>query len=90
MQYQRDELLKDMQENICQVFFKNVSKDLVGLRCTLKPDILPESYSLTESEKVKDFHNTNQNMLAVWDIEKNMWKKFNINDIEYVQIIDTY
>ena len=90
MLYERDTLLKDLQENVCEIMFKKVNGEMRTMRCSLKPEVLPDSYSLTESPKVKDFHQTNPDVLAVWDLQNNGWRSFRIESIEYVQVLDTY
>ena len=90
MVYERDTLLKDLQENVCEVFFKKVNGDMRTMRCSLKPEMLPDSYVLTEESKVKDFHLTNPAVIAVWDIQNNGWRSFRIDSVEYVQVLDNY
>jgi len=90
MAYERNTLLKDLQENVCEVFFTKVNGEKRAMRCSLREDLLPQSYALTEAAKVKDFHNKNENVLAVWDLQENGWRSFRIDSIEYVQVVDTY
>ena len=90
MTYDRDTLLKDITENVCEVFFTKVNGEKRALRCTLRNDILPESYRNSEEPKVKDFHRTNPDVLAVWDLQNSGWRSFRIDSVEYVQVVDTY
>jgi len=90
MTYERNTLLKDLTENVCEVFFTKVNGEKRAMRCSLRADILPESYSLTEAPKVKEFHTTNPDVLAVWDLQNNGWRSFRIDSVEYVQVVDTY
>ena len=90
MTYQRDVLLKDLTENVCEVFFTKTNGEKRAMRCSLREDVLPESYSKTEQPKVKDFHKTNPDVLAVWDLQNNGWRSFRIDSVEYVQVVDTY
>lgn len=88
--YQRDTLLKDLQENVCEIFFTKVNGEKRAMRCSLRADILPLSYSLTEEVKVKDFHKTNPDVIAVWDLQNSGWRSFRIDSVDYVQVVDTY
>jgi len=90
MAYERDVLLNDLKESVCEVFFTKVNGEKRTMRCSLRPDVLPESYSISESPKVKEFHNSNPDVLAVWDVQNNGWRSFHISAVEYVQVVDTY
>jgi hypothetical protein len=88
--YNRDTLLKDLKENVCEIFFTKVNGEKRAMRCSLREDLLPASYLQTEEAKVSDFHKTNPDVLAVWDLQNNGWRSFRIDSVEYVQVVDTY
>lgn len=89
MMYQRDQLLNDLRENIIEVVFMKANGDKRTMHCTLRKEFLPESYSNDEGEE-KEFHKSNPDTLAVWDVQNRGWRSFRINSIEYAQIIDGY
>lgn len=90
MVYERDVLLKDLSEHVCQVFFKKVGESQRVMRCSLSPNALPDSYELTEAPKVKDFHEKNPDIIAVWDLDNGGWRQFTMENVEYVQVVDTF
>jgi hypothetical protein len=89
MLYERDSVLKDLRENAMAVYFTDTAGNKHEVRCTLMPELLPKNY-LNEIAQEKSFHNENPNMIAAWNILKNMWIRFNVSDISYVQILDSY
>lgn len=89
MLYQRDQILNDLRENVIEVIFTKVNGEKRTMHCTLRRDFLPETYKSDESEE-KEFHNTNPEALAVWDVQNRGWRSFRIDSVEYAQIIDGY
>jgi hypothetical protein len=53
------------------------------------PELLPPNY-VNEQAEEKDFHDKNQEVLAVWDVMKGGWRSFRIDSVEYVEILDPY
>lgn len=92
MMYSRDQLLSDLRENVIEVHFKKVNGEHRAMRCTLQERLLPPSYVNNDSEKQeeKDFHGKNPEVLAVWDVQKNAWRSFRIESVNYCQVIDGY
>jgi hypothetical protein len=85
----RDTVLKDLRENVIEVTFNKVNGDQRLMRCTLKPNLLPESYQKDEIEE-KKFHRENENVISAWDVQKSGWRSFRIDSVTYVQVIDNY
>jgi len=78
LKYKLQTLLKD---NIVEVTFSKVNGDLRTMKCTLKSTLLPER--LTES-KGKTFP---ENVLPVWDTEKNAWRSFRVEHVhDYIAV----
>ena len=78
LKYKLQTLLKD---NIVEVTFTKVNGDLRTMKCTLKSTLLPER--LTES-KGKIFP---ENVLPVWDIEKNAFRSFRVDHVhDYIAV----
>ncbi len=84
--FNRDEILGDLREHVCQIFVQNGP----AVRCTLKVEDLPQSYVLTEEAKERQFHADNPNIISAWDIVDGGWKQFHIDNVTYIQIVDTY
>lgn len=87
--YKRDEVVKDLRENVLEVYFTKVDGSERLMRCTLKEDLLPDSYK-EEKDQETDFHQKNQDVVACWDVQKGGWRSFRIDSIKYIQIIDAY
>lgn len=87
--FERDTLLKDLRENVCEIFVTQNGQQR-AMRCSLKADVLPDSYHQSEASKVKEFHEQNPDLLAVWDMNNNAWRKLHINTVEYVQVVDSF
>lgn len=77
LKYKLKTLLKD---NIVEVSFTKADGKLREMKCTLKNTLLPEQ---TES-KGKVFP---ENVLPVWDIDKNAWRSFRIDRVhDYITV----
>jgi hypothetical protein len=83
--FNRDDLLTDLREHICEIFVPGTS-----VRCTLKPEDLPQSYLLTEEAKERQFHAANPKIISAWDVVNGGWKQFHVDSISYIQVVDTY
>lgn len=80
----RDTILKDLRENVIEVTFNKVDGSQRIMRCTLMPNLLPETYKNDEAQE-KEFHHTNPNVIAAWDVQKGGWRSFRIDSVQYVQ-----
>ena len=90
MFYTRDAMLNDLREQVVEVAFNKVSDGSVRvMRCTLRKDLLPKDY-IEEEAQEKAFHQTNPDVIAVWDVQKGGWRSFRVDSVEYLQIIDGY
>ena len=87
--YERDVVLKDLQENVVEVRFNKVDGTLRRMRCTLMPNLLPPN---VDFNYLKEQHNKeeNKNVVACWDVENNGWRSFRMDSIVYLQAIDAY
>ena len=90
--YNRDDILRDLRDNVIEVTFTKVDGTDRVMRCTLKPTILPESFrqNLDEQKQEKEFHQTNPDVIAAWDVQKGGWRSFRVDSVQYLQIIDAY
>jgi hypothetical protein len=88
MIYERDTVLKDLRENAMAIYFTDTTGNKHEIRCTLMPSLLPKTY-LNEMAEERKYHEDNPNMIAAWNIMKNMWINFDISHVDYVQILDS-
>ena len=63
-----------LRENVVEVVFTKVNGDQRRMKCTLKSDLLPEMPN-------EPGHPGPENVLPVWDIEKNGWRSFRIENV---------
>lgn len=86
--FERDVLLNELKQGVMEFYFKPEDIPL-PIRCTLKPNLLPSSFT-NDKDLFENFCVDNPTKIAAWDVMKNKWVVFNINDIEYVQSQDNY
>ena len=86
---QRDTLLADLKQKVCEVTFNKVNGEKRIMRCTLDQRYIPisiDSKHLDEEHKKRE----NKNVIACWDVHAGGWRSFRIDSVEYVQEIDGY
>ena len=86
----RDEILKDLRNYVIEVHFDKVNGDHRVMRCTLRPDLLPPSYreDVNEQKQETEFHQTNPDVIAAWDVQKGGWRSFRVDNVKYVQNVN--
>jgi len=80
--FNREDILSDLRMYVIEFRFDKSQGDRNALRCTLRPDLLPEKYNINEDRK---FHREHDDMIAAWDVVNGGWRSFRIDDVEYVQ-----
>ena len=83
----RDTILKDLREYVIEVTFTKVNGENRVMRCTLRPDLLPENY-INEAAEEKAFHQVNPDVIAAWDVVKGGWRSFRVDSVSYVQNVN--
>ena len=86
----RDEILKDLRSYVIEVHFDKVNGEHRVMRCTLRPDLLPPSYreDVNEQKQETEFHQTNPDVIAAWDVQKGGWRSFRVDNVRYVQNVN--
>lgn len=87
MMLERDTILKDLREYVIEVSFTKVNGENRIMRCTLRPELLPPKY-MEEITEEKNFHQTNPEVIAAWDVQANGWRSFRIDSVIYVQNVN--
>jgi hypothetical protein len=82
--YIRDNILKDLRQSVIEVIFNKVNGDQRVMHCSLRPDLLPETYRNDVNEEINS-HQTNADVIAAWDVQKGGWRSFRIDSVTYVQ-----
>jgi hypothetical protein len=74
----RNEVLKsNLRENIVQVTFIKKDGTERKMRCTLRPDLLPQQTDIEEAVS----KTPSATVLAVWDLENEGWRSFRYDSI---------
>ena len=88
MALNRNNLLDDIRDAVIDI---TATIDTYGgkqsFRCTLRPDMLPASYSKMMTEE-KTFHENNPKLLRVWNVNTSSWFQFNIDEIIYTEDVN--
>jgi len=86
--FDRDTLISELRQHVLDVYFTKVDGTPRRMRCSLRPDFLPERYiSEGEIHQEKAFHAENPEVIRVWELD-NGWRSFRIESVEYVEIVD--
>ena len=89
MKYNRDEVLKDLKHNVCEIHFTKLNGDQRVMKCTLWPGYLPQTvdYNHLGEMHVKP---ENKNTVVAWDVQANGWRSFRIDNVSYVETIENF
>lgn len=66
-----EQLTEDLQKQICVVTFDKVNGERRVMRCTLNPHNMPLVEHKSEVTRKR-----NDDIISVWDVEKNAWRSF--------------
>ena len=78
----RDEIKDILSKNVATVTFTKNDGTTRDMICTLREDMLP--VVTEQAEKIP--RKSNPDVLPVWDIEKNAWRSFRIDTVEFIKI----
>lgn len=86
LDFQRWFLEGILKANVCKIQFTRVSGGVSTMRCTLKPEYLPEYTgsldNLARSEQNRKVNNT----IAVWNLDKEGWRCFKVENLINLEI----
>lgn len=89
--YQRQSIINDLKQSVCEVTFTKVNGERRIMRCSLDsrylPPITAEQMKHLDEQQQKP---ENQEIIAVWDVEKGGWRSFRVDSVEYVQEVEGY
>ena len=63
------------------VTFTKANGETREMICTLRPDLVPEQ---PVSESTKTPRKENPNVQAVWDLEKQAWRSFRFDSVQFI------
>jgi len=72
-------MMEMLQKSQCRVIFTKLNGEERNMICTLKDDVIPKATKdpITQ-KKVRDL---NEEVLAVWDVNKEGWRSFRISNV---------
>lgn len=80
--FDKNYLLENLKENVCEVVFTKKDGDKRHMFCTLIDSHIPE-----ESKPKNILKFQNENVLRVFDIEIDEWRSFNVDSVEKFDIV---
>ena len=72
-------MMEMLQTSQCRVIFTKLNGEERDMLCSLKDDVIPKATKdpITQ-KKVRDL---NEEVLAVWDVNKEGWRSFRISNV---------
>jgi len=74
----RQHLIELLSHNVLDIIFTKKDGSERMMRCTLKEDTVPQ-YERSDKER-----SISQEVLPVWDLEKEAWRSFRIDSVKEV------
>ena len=79
----REELINKLKENICVVSFKKKDGTNRNMKCTLKENVIPKA-TKEDPLSQKKIRALNEEVLPVWDVEKEGWRSFRVDSVSFI------
>jgi hypothetical protein len=80
----RKNLQRVLQNSVMSVTFKKVNGEERVMKCTLDPSIIPPA-TKTDPLSQEKVRKINEEVLPVWDIEKEQWRSFRLDSITNIE-----
>jgi hypothetical protein len=89
--FQRQPILNDLRQAVCEVTFMKVNGERRIMRCTLDPRYMPP-VTKEQMDHISEEHAKpeNQEVIVCWDVQKGGWRSFRVDSVEYVQEVNGY
>lgn len=81
----REELITKLKENVCLVSFKKKDGTNRKMKCTLKESIVPKA-TKEDPLSQKKIRALNEEVIPVWDVEKEGWRSFRVDSVSFVGV----
>tara|TARA_B100001094_G_scaffold150358_1_gene145468 strand:- start:104 stop:373 length:270 start_codon:yes stop_codon:yes gene_type:complete len=73
----RNEMVEQLKNGICEVVFEKVNGDERTMSATLSPNHLPE-----RDDEAPSSIQRSDDVVAVWDMLKEDWRSFRVNSVK--------
>jgi len=83
MEYTKESIRSQLQQTVMKVEFTKTDGNVREMICTLQ-----ESFSWPYEKKTDKVKPENNDVIAVWDIEKQSWRSFRIDSILSAVIVE--
>lgn len=77
----KQEIVEQLKAKVLKVTFTKVDGTERIMNCTLREDILPQAESMQEY----DSRNHGDHIVPVWDIDKEAWRSFRLENLKAVE-----
>ena len=81
--YDKTELRDNLSKCVAKIIFNKTDVTQREMTCTLMEDYIPQKEVSVRHVPRRD----NESVLAVWDIDSNDWRSFNLNSIVNIEYI---
>ena len=85
MEYTKESIRSQLQQTVMKVEFTKTDGNVREMLCTLQ-----ESFSWPYEKKTDKVKPENNDVIAVWDIEKQSWRSFRIDSILSASVVEAY
>jgi hypothetical protein len=80
MKYDYSDLVAKLRDAVLNVTFEKVDGTERTMKCTLRPEYLPEEYR----NKAPMLTETTPLTISVWDVENSGWRSFRVENVTAV------
>jgi hypothetical protein len=85
MEYTKESIRSQLQQTVMKVEFTKTDGNVREMLCTLQ-----ESFTWPYEKKTDKVKPENNDVIAVWDIEKQSWRSFRIDSILSASVVEAY
>lgn len=82
----RDELIGKLKNNVCVVVFEKKDGTERSMKCTLQEGVIPEA-TKEDPLSQKKIRSLNEEVIPVWDTEKNGWRSFRVDSVKSFSVL---
>jgi len=79
----REQIVEQLKNNVCEVTFTKVNGDKRVMPCTLREDMLPPVIK----EDVNADRKVNEKTVSVWVTDANGWRSFRVDSVLDIKVL---